>query len=428
MHKSPSLMYQGTLALFTGVLAYQFTGPGIVPYMTGGIGVGAIAYSLRKPRENFKLLLKNIGLYVKDDDGNIIYPKVLKKFKTKTGWGMVLTLPYGLTTIDIEKVKYRMEQYYDADIEVEYKNKKAFINVHTVKLPEIADFEEVETKPNEWIVGVKHDGSYELLTFDDTHTHMFCAGMTGWGKTNFVSINIYNHNLQNTINDVEYWLIDLKEGSGFRPFENTRLTKVYCDDVFKAGQVLHELMLVTNQRIRERSRKRSIKHKPIFCVIDEYPDLMDFNPEGYKILEYLARKARQANVHIILTTQRASREYLPGTLKCNLAATMCFGCKTDADSEVILGKGDYSGKLITNKGRAILDTPTKRTIVQVPYLPEKDIEKLMKSYQKVVENDNQERSTTFGTLPESESNDIFSGGLVALPGGKPKKHHRKAKA
>lgn len=428
--REPSLFYQGTLGIIAGTMAYQFMGLGVVPIVTMGASVAAVAYSIIKPNEDFKILFRNLGLFVRDLNGEEIYPKVLKKHPTSTGYSLILSLPYGLTTMDFEKVRFRLEQHYDAELEIDYKNKTAIVKVHTTKLPEEVDYIEVKAKANQWIAGLRHDGKYELITFDDTTPHMFCAGMTGWGKTNFVAINLYNANAQYTLDDVEYWLIDLKGGTGFGPFENSRLTKAYSDDVFDAGKVLIELKQVMEERLVVRKNKRyaSQDFKPIFCIIDEYPDLMDFNKDAYKVLEYIARKARAANIHIIVTTQRASREYLPGTLKCNLAATMCFGCKTGADSEVILGKGDVSGALIQNKGRAILDTPATRVTVQVPYIPEKDVVEMLEPYLEVREDVDTAGLYAFGAYPQSQSNDGKTGQLIVMPEGKAKRAYRKAKA
>lgn len=428
--REPSLFYQGILGIMTGLMAYQFTGLGLVTIVTTGAGVAAVAYSIVKPYEDFKILFRNLGLFARNLDGEEIFPKILKKQDISTGYLLILSLPYGLTTIDFEKVKHRLEQHYDAELEVDYANKTAIVKVHTIKLPEEVDYIEVKTKPNQWIAGLIHDGRYELITFDDTTPHMFCAGMTGWGKTNFVAVNLYNANAQFTLDDVEYWLIDLKGGTGFGPFEHAKLTKAYSDDVFDAGRVLIELKHVMEERLVVRKNKRytSQDFKPIFCIIDEYPDLMDFNKDAYKVLEYIARKARATNIHIIVTTQRASREYLPGTLKCNLAATMCFGCKTDADSEVILGKGDVSGVLIQNKGRAILDTPATRKTVQVPYIPEKELDDMLSPYLGVIEDADKTGLYAFGAYPQSQSNYSETGQLIVMPQGKAKRAYRKAKA
>jgi len=427
--REPSLFYQGTLGIIAGTMAYQFMGIGIVPIVTTGVSMAAVAYSIVKPHEDFKILFRNLGLFARNLDGEEIFPKVLKKKPISTGHLLILSLPYGLTTIDFEKVRHRLEQHYDAELEIDYHSKTAIVKVHTIKLPDEVDYIEVKTKPNQWVAGLRHDGKYELITFDDTTPHMFCAGMTGWGKTIFADVNLYNANTRFTMDDVEYWLIDLKGGTGFGPFENARLTKVFCDDVYDAGRVLHSLKQVTDERIIIRKNKRYATQdfKPIFCVIDEYPDLIDFNDDAFKVLVYIARKARAANIHLIITTQRASREYLPGVLKCNLAATMCFGCKTDADSEVILGKGDVSGVLIRNKGRAILDTPSTRITVQVPYIPEKNLDELLVPYLGVREDADTAGLYAFGAYPESQSDYSETGQLIVMPQGKAKRNYRKKK-
>ena len=440
--KNDSLLVDGALGVFAGAMAWSLLGPGIIPAVMTAAGAGAMLYHTIKPKDQeWEVLCDNLGLCVDGLDKTTLYPKVLKRIKTDTGEKLWLTLPYGLTTLDFEKVRYRMEQFYDAEINIEYSNKKAIVEIHTKKLPEIIEFEPQKINPNEWIIGMRNDGTYETIQFGDNTAHMFAAGMKGYGKTTFLNINLLNANMQHNPEQVKYWIIDLKGGSELIPFADAKLTERFTWNTEEATMLLNMLVIEVNKRlkIRMQQRKKGLslsKYPPIICVIDEYPNLVNV-PEAFDALCYIARTARAVNIHLVLTTQRASREYIPGILKCNLAATVCFATKTEADSEVILGKGDYDGVLIRNKGRAVYDTPAKRVTVQVPFVDEKTLVKMLEPYiekktaQKpnigVIKNDNRERPHAFGALRESQSNDIAASIFDTLSSSKTKRKNRSKK-
>lgn len=430
--KNDNLLVDGALGVFAGTMAWSLLGPGIIPAVMTAAGAGAILYrSIRPKDQDWEILCDNLGLCVDGPEQTKMYPKLLKRIKTDTGEKLWLTLPYGLTTLDFEKVRYRMEQYFDAEISIEYKDKKAILEIHTKKLPELVEFGPQKIGPNEWIVGRKNGEGMETIKFDDNNAHMFVAGMTGYGKTNFFNINLLNANLQHRPEDVEYWIIDLKGGSELVPFANAKLTRYFTGDLDEAVGLLNKLVIEVKRRLAEQLKRREEgkqkpRFKPVFCIIDEYPNIL-FRKEAFETLCYIARTARSVDVHLIIATQRSSHEYLPGILKCNLPATVCFATKSEADSEVALGRGNYDGVFLQHKGRAILDTPAKRITVQVPYVKEKELIEMLKPHRKVVKNDdNRERLPAFGALGEGSSNDGSSSIFDTLSSSKTKRKNRKA--
>ena len=62
---------------------------------------------------------------------------------------------------------------------------------------------------------------------------------------------------------------------------------------------------------------------------------------------------RAAGIHLILSTQRPSREVLPGLLKANIPVKICFKVTTAVNSRVVL---DTSGaENLIGKGDGLLD-------------------------------------------------------------------------
>lgn len=79
----------------------------------------------------------------------------------------------------------------------------------------------------------------------------------------------------------------------------------------------------------------------LVVVIDEFADLMMV--VGKKIEEYvtrLAQKARAAGIHLVLATQRPTREVITGLIKANFPARIALSVVSQVDSRTIL---DQSG-------------------------------------------------------------------------------------
>lgn len=93
----------------------------------------------------------------------------------------------------------------------------------------------------------------------------------------------------------------------------------------------------------------------IVCFIDELADLILVNRQQVELfIMRLAQKSRAAAIHLVLATQRPSRDIVTPLIKANIGARMCFQVASRYDSQVILeangaqdllGRGDMIFKL-----------------------------------------------------------------------------------
>ena len=85
--------------------------------------------------------------------------------------------------------------------------------------------------------------------------------------------------------------------------------------------------------------------------------------------------ARAVGIHIILATQRPDKEVLPGALKANISATVCFKTRNHVNSEILL---DHKGaENLRGKGHGIYQTSDEQEF-QGLFLSSKDAEGLIK--------------------------------------------------
>lgn len=101
---------------------------------------------------------------------------------------------------------------------------------------------------------------------------------------------------------------------------------------------------------------------------DKHEKAMREEAHGY--LTDILGLARALGIHVILGTQGAYRDILPGEMKINIPARLAFRCASPEGSEIILGKGKYDAYYLPKiPGRAIWQHGTEQFTVQVMHLP-----------------------------------------------------------
>ncbi len=105
-------------------------------------------------------------------------------------------------------------------------------------------------------------------------------------------------------------------------------------------------------------------HLPsIVVVIDEFADLMAVAASDVELsIQRLAQKSRAVGIHVILATQRPSRDVITGLIKANLPTRIAFKVSSKTDSRVVLD-ANGSEQLLGN-GDMLYIPPRTSTLVR----------------------------------------------------------------
>lgn len=77
----------------------------------------------------------------------------------------------------------------------------------------------------------------------------------------------------------------------------------------------------------------------IVCIIDEYADLKDTNPEIENYVARLTQKSRAAGIHLVLCTQRPSSNIISGKIKANVPNAISFNLSNSNNYKTVFGTG-----------------------------------------------------------------------------------------
>jgi len=117
----------------------------------------------------------------------------------------------------------------------------------------------------------------------------------------------------------------------------------------------------------------------IVCICDEYADLVLRNRQRRQEVEErvarLGAKARAAGLHLVLATQRPSREIVRGVIDANLVARVALKVTRPIESRLIL---DHPGAAtLLGKGDLLFRDLGDPVRLQAPYVTNEDLHLLL---------------------------------------------------
>jgi S-DNA-T family DNA segregation ATPase FtsK/SpoIIIE len=342
-------------------------------------GIFGIPVLLLCRQDKTEKLMKSCGIKNKNDKIPLLYSKKKKEY----GYDLTFHLPDGLCLSDIEKHQEAIETNLNAKVELlPSTNQKIVLKAYTKRLKELYPYENIETKGLTFPLGYSYKGLI-THTMDDENPHMLIGGTSGSGKSVLLRV-ICTFNIQNA--NCILHLCDLKGGVEFTIFKHSNRVKTFAKNMSEAitqllmlkEEMYRRLELFEQQKVVNLNEynKKTKSHLPRhLLIIDELANITLESKETTEIINELLRMARAVGIHIILATQRPSADVLPGTLKANISATVCFKTRNHVNSEILL---DHKGaEDLRGKGHGIYQTSDEQEF-QGLFLSSKDAEELIK--------------------------------------------------
>lgn len=171
--------------------------------------------------------------------------------------------------------------------------------------------------------------------------HLLIAGASGSGKSVLINSLIYSA-LYKPPTECMFILIDPKRVELVDYKESPHCISYASEpqDIENAINQAVDIMETRYKRMQAARIKKSTE-ADIYVIVDEFADLMTTQKkETLPPLQRLAQLGRAANVHLILATQRPTKDIVSGQIKVNMDSRVALRCPTAQDSRNIL---DHSG-------------------------------------------------------------------------------------
>ncbi|MFP7480175.1 FtsK/SpoIIIE domain-containing protein [Terribacillus saccharophilus] len=333
-------------------------------------------------RYKIKKAFRNLNYRVKDHD-----PSLIRTIKKDDYQEYVYNVPYGL--IDDSKLQQVLQKTLDRSVHV-YFDGKLHVRVYKSSIPKRIAYNWQQS--DGWTLPIGIGLSGMVMHDFDKVPHMTVAGATRQGKTVLLKL-ILAHLISNHPDDAEIYIVDMKGGLEFGPYERMKQIKRVASSVDEAGELFEHILAEMRQRMKMFREKEytnildtDLKRRT-FIIVDEGAELTPsafHSKDEKKVYQYcqqalseITRIAGAMGYRNIFCTQYPTADTLPRQVKQNSDAKISFRLPTEVASRVAI---DESGaEQISNVGRAIYRTHERQEI-QVPYVSDEEIKEKLGRY------------------------------------------------
>ncbi len=241
-------------------------------------------------------------------------------------------------------------------------------------------------------IGVGVDGSLRWADLArPENSHFLVGGTAGSGKSEWLRAAIASLLAANTPDTLRLILIDPKR-TAFVSFEGAPALwrpVVYPSDEDPAG-VLQALIDEMESRYEKLAAARvqdlgglaeaGQRLARIVLVCDEFADLLMAGDRARRVametlFTRLAQKGRAAGVHLIMATQRPSRDVVKGTLDANLMARVALKVTKDIESRIIIG--DARAATLLGRGDLLFRDLGEPVRMQSAFVTEVELQRML---------------------------------------------------
>lgn len=217
-----------------------------------------------------------------------------------------------------------------------------------------------------------------LLLDMQQQPHILIAGCTKSGKSVLLNSFIYSIIQTKTPTAAGLILIDPKrvELIDYKDLPHTLLHATEPQQIYMALTQSVNIMESRYNTMMKLHQKESTE-KDIYIIVDEFADLMTTQKKQTQpLLCRIAQMGRAAHIHLIIATQRPTRDIIDGQIKVNIDCRIALRCPTKQDSRNIINVG--GAELLPRFGHGYYLTPEtmQPVLYEMPYTPDEDIKTL----------------------------------------------------
>jgi DNA segregation ATPase FtsK/SpoIIIE, S-DNA-T family len=226
--------------------------------------------------------------------------------------------------------------------------------------------------------------------------HLIIAGATGSGKSVCINTLILSILMHATPDQVRLLLVDPKKvelvGYGqlphlvapviTEPADAATALKWLVRQMDERYALLRQVGVRNIQSYNSRGAPDTPEqpaHLPyIVAMIDELADLMMTAPSDIETpITRIAQMARAVGIHLVLATQRPSREVITGLIKANFPSRIAFKVASRVNSQIILD--DMGAETLLGNGDLLFLPPGGTALVraQGPFVRDEEIQRVV---------------------------------------------------
>jgi S-DNA-T family DNA segregation ATPase FtsK/SpoIIIE len=234
--------------------------------------------------------------------------------------------------------------------------------------------------------------------------HCIIAGATGTGKSVCINTIVMSLLMNCKPDEVKLMLIDPKKVELYpytqlphlispvitEPVGVTAALKWLVREMESRYEILKQLgfrniAAFNNRKINKEAEEALEVEVPermyfIVCIIDELADLMMLASNEIETpIARIAQMARAVGIHLILATQRPSREVITGLIKANFPTRISFKVASRVNSQIILD--EIGAESLLGNGDMLFMPPGAATTIRTQgcFIHDKDIVKVVQS-------------------------------------------------
>jgi hypothetical protein len=310
-------------------------------------------------------------------------------------------IPAGQSVEDMLKLKPGIEDKFDCEIQVWAEETNFVVQMSVNPIPKSISFDKRKVKdvlsPYEcaMYLGESRLGPVVIDFTDNKTPHLLFGGPTGGGKSNLLNQGICGMTHTYTPEQLNYILIDLKDGVELGVYKNLPHTKAFCETVTQVearlSLLLEELKkrnkLFKKNKVKNLTQYNGLGHSPLPRVVIIADEFAQFNNNSdkeqkkkvFKQWEEILQKGRSTGIHVIIGTQVADADVFPTQIKGNIDPRFGFKFSDVQHSKMITGGGEL--KYLPNiVGRGLFKLGTLMVQTQVPYIGETNLMDIVEKY------------------------------------------------